>query len=229
MITDIDCFPALKNFRFEFIAMDDKNPSMMVVRKHWRKEGEMCSSLPGLLNIRDVDIDILKRYGIWDKVSPGVQKEIENLTLEQKQAVHNLLEKARAGRKKKYLNVPRELTCTKCQGKVIIPPGILVKKVEKIAAEKGILYTLEDYLKTFECTTCRPVKRGRKANPAHANLPKELVCTCGHKVKTNATLLIQAAARKKITTEELIKGYVCQKCNPTKGLHLKGKGRKKNV
>jgi len=222
MITETDCFPALGR-KFEFVAME--NPRQLRVRQHWCMNGEHCCRL-GLLNVTSVEIEILKRYGIWSQLSPEVQKELENMTVEERKAVHNLMDKARAGRRQKYPNVPRELECITCHTKVAIPPCVLVKRVEKIAKVKGITYTLADYVKTFQCQTCHPTK-GRRANPDNANLPKELVCKCGAKVKTSSTALRMAAERKKITIQEYVAGYKCQKCCPTKGRHFRGKKGKK--
>jgi len=220
MVSEINCFPALHS-KFEFVEMDKTNPEMMVARKHWRFNGENCSSL-GLLKVRDVEIDILKRYDIWNSISIEIQKEIENMTVEEKKAVSNL--KARGSRKEKYKNVPRFICCVTCQAKIPIAPGTLVKKVEKIAKEKGILYTIEDFLKTYQCTKCNPGKKGRQANPEFASLPKMMTCRCGEKVSTNPYQLKKKAEKNNTTILKLIEEFVCQKCNP-KHLGRKNTGK----
>ena len=212
-----ELFPALDS-KFEFIAME--NPSLMRVRKHWQDQGFNNFSKVGLLDVNNVDVDILKRHGIWNKLTPEVQKQVENLTVAEKEAVHSLLEKARAGRKVKYPNVPKELVCTKCGGKIGIQPSILAKRVENLAKTKGVGYTVEDYVKTYECQTCHPTK-GRRANPEFAKFPKELQCKCGNKVHTSAQAIIKAAVCNKVTTDEYIANYRCQVCNPTRGRHLR--------
>ena len=60
-------------------------------------------------------------------------------------------------------------------------------------------------------------KRGRRADPKYAHLPKELVCACGNKVATSPSQIVQRAKQKKVTPEEIVKNYQCQTCNPTKG------------
>lgn len=216
MITsEADCFPALSQ-KFEFVSLE--KPDVMIVRKHWNENGLHCSQL-GLLRVHSVDIEVLKRYDIWPKLSTETQKSIENMTMAEKEAVNNLLEKARAGRKQKYPNVPRELECITCHKKVSIPPSVLVARVEKIAKTKGSTYIMDDYIKVFQCTKCVPVARGRKANPLYAHLPKELVCKCGKRVSTNSTALAKAAGKKKITIEKYIESYRCQSCFPTRGKH----------
>jgi len=213
MITDEELFPAL-NSKFEFIAMD-KNPKLMVVRKHWHENGEM-SSCRGLLRVQDIDIDILKRHKLWDNLSEEVRKEIENLSVEEKEVVNNRLEKARGARKNKYANVPRELVCITCGNKSAIPPGALVKRVEKIAEKKGILFTIDDFLKVYQCQECHPTK-GRPRGSGVVQAPTELVCKCGAKISVSPSILNKRIEKLGITLEKYVKGYQCQKCHPTKG------------
>jgi hypothetical protein len=135
------------------------------------------------------------------------------MTVEEKQAVHNLLAKARAGRKQKYVGVPREMVCIKCGKKLAIQPGTLVKKVEKIAQTKGITYTIEDFLKTWECQSCKPSK-GRKSTGKCK--PVILKCKCGNEITYPANILLKRAEKKGITVEKLIASFVCQTCSPGK-------------
>jgi hypothetical protein len=134
--------------------------------------------------------------------------------------------KMRRGRRKKYENVPKELTCVQCKCTIEITPSVLAKKVEKLdikakeAGKPGIL--LVDYISDFHCKRCRPPVKGRKANPALAHLPTELVCGCGNKISVTPSYIVQRAKIKNITPEELVKNYKCQVCNPTKG-----KGKRK--
>jgi hypothetical protein len=184
---------------------------------NWKCYGEKVTNIP---------IEDLKKIEVWDKLSSDIRKFMENGEVAYQEEVKGRMGKARGARKKKYANVPRELICTKCQEKVNVAPGILVARVEKIAKEKAILFTIEDYQKVFQCQRCNCTK-GRKANPANANLPKELVCSCGAKVKTNSTALNKVAALRKITIEEYVKNFRCQLCNPTRGKHLRSKRTKK--
>jgi len=48
-------------------------------------------------------------------------------------------------------------------------------------------------------------------------LPEFLECKCGAKVKANYSYLQKKADAKKVPMDDLIKGYQCQTCNPTKG------------
>ena len=60
-------------------------------------------------------------------------------------------------------------------------------------------------------------KRGRRPRSEYANLPYQLVCSCGKTVRTQPSQIVERAAKKNISPEEFIKQYRCQKCKPTKG------------
>lgn len=225
MDMDLSNYFTYNKEQFEFIAMHD--PYYMKVRKYFKRGDEHCLQL-GLLDVHKIELDVLKRYDVWPKLSVNVQKELEGMTAGQRAAVHGLMAKARAGRRNKYPNVPKELVCTTCQCKVNTAPSVLVARVEKLKKIHGPIYSIDDYIKAFQCQKCHPTK-GRQANPVTSNLPKEMVCKCGHKVKTNPSTLVKAAAKKNITPEEFVKRYRCQSCEPTRGRHLCGKKRKKLV
>ena len=124
-----------------------------------------------LVDISDFDVSDLTLMGIWENLSDDIKNGITNKEKFDKEQIGQHMEKMRAGRRKKYENVPRIIECVSCHTKQKIAPGLLIKKTEKIAQEKQILFTVEDYLKTYECTECKPVFRGRKPNPLFTNLP----------------------------------------------------------
>ena len=163
------------------------------------------------LNVREVEIEVLKTLKIWKKLSEEIQEGVEKRNFEIKNAVSIRMAKARQGRRQKYPHIPREMVCIKCTSVVKIVPSALAKKIE----EKGML--LDDYIKDFHCQKCRPSPRGRKKNPEYEGLPTELICKCGKIVKTSPYQLVEKAEKNKITVEKLIKNFACQKCNPTRG------------
>jgi len=179
----------------------------------------------GGLPIEKVDIETLKKIGVWEKLSPECQKKLESDQAAAKEseisAAHDLMEKARAARKQKYINVPRELVCTKCGNKISIAPGILVNRVDKIAKKKQIIFTVDDYIKQYLCQTCNPTK-GKSANPETVGLPKELICTQCKSVKSCLpSSILQRAKNKNMTPKQFLDTYVCQTCNPTRGRRKK--------
>jgi len=177
-----------------------------------------CDSWSGRgvsVHARKVGKDNLQFLKLWDSIPEDEQKKIEAVQEEIVTDVANKMAKARAARKKKYENIPRVLVCTKCKSKINIVPSIIVKKLEKLNL------TIEKYTEGFICTVCRPVKRGRKANPKNA--PQDLVCKCGKKITYPLNYIKKVAEKKGKTVEEIIKGYKCQVCSPTKGRNKKEK------
>lgn len=176
---------------------------------------EQCYSC----NVNEIPVDELKRINIWDKIDNKLQKELEENNQQAKIEVVNKMEYIRSHRRNKYENIPKEITCTKCNASMTIQPSILVKRAENISKKKGIIFTVDDYIKDYQCQKCRPTK-GRRTNP---NLPAkiELVCKCGYKVIYPHSIVKKQAEKKNLTIEKYVAGYQCQKCNPTKGRHKK--------
>ena len=63
----------------------------------------------------------------------------------------------------------------------------------------------------------RMAKARGKRKKKYTDLPEMLTCKCGAQVKANYSYLQKKADAKKIPLMDLVKGYQCQKCNPTKG------------
>lgn len=109
------------------------------------------------ISVTEVDPDTLKTLNIWDNLSKEIKQKVTETIMSDKKDVSELMSKARASRKQKYPNVPRELTCISCGAVVKIPPGVTAKKVEKL----GIL--LVDFVSGFRCQSCFSTK-GRRSN-----------------------------------------------------------------
>lgn len=200
--------------KLRFVKMHDTRTLMA-----WRilpTIGSDHQAYLGGLDITSVNVDTLKFLGVWENLSPELQKEVESIVHQEKEQVNGLMEKARAARRKRYVNVPKELVC-KCGARISIPPGTLVDRVEKMKESKGVTYSIDDYVKQWQCQKCNPTK-GRKANPEIAGLPKELTCTKCKVVKPCLPSSIsQRSKQKNLTPKQFLDTYVCQKCNPTKG------------
>jgi len=199
-----------------------KPDKLMVWKNFDRQNGENIANCGGM-DVRDIPIDTLKFLKVWGELSPELKKELESIIHQEKAATKELMQKARSARKKRYANVPREIVCIKCGAKQAVVPSVLVKKVEKIAQDRKILFNIDDYIKSYQCQKCKPVKRGRQPNPEFKNLPTELVCACGFKTTLNPYQLKAKAEKMGITIGEAIKNYKCQKCRPSR------KGRKKVI
>ena len=171
------------------------------------------SHFPRRLKLSDVTIDTLKEIEVWDKLSNKVKSELEQYEKDEKNHLHTHMDKLRQKRKQKYEGVPRELVCCKCGKKQKMAPAIIVQRADKEVR------SIENWVKEWQCNTCKPSKRGRQPDPAYANLPKELVCKCGNKVNTSPYAIVARAKKLGITPEEVVKGYKCQTCCATKGRH----------
>ena len=66
------------------------------------------------------------------------------------------------------------------------------------------------------------IRKKRKSRINKDAFPEFLQCSCGREVKCNPHYMQKKADKLKVPVDDLIKGYQCQKCNPTKG-----KGKKK--
>lgn len=147
------------------------------------------------------------------------------------------------GRKANPKNAPTDLVC-KCGKKVTYPLNMLVKR----AKDKNT--TVEELINGYLCTSCNPVKRGRKkgtkmpkkvkepgqeqeakkrgrkATKDFSMYPENLTCKCKATVKANYYYLEKKAADKNVTIMDLVNGYRCQKCESSKG-RKKGQKMKK--
>jgi hypothetical protein len=208
MFPDLTSFVALNGRKFQMVDMS--SPTLIRCWEILKSEyGEYKYALGGL-DVRDVGADTLKRLEIFDKLTPEIQKEIIEGFTTKTQAVHELMEKARSGRKVKYPNVPKELECTVCRCKVVIQPSVLVKRVDGIIKKKGITYTMDDYVKSFKCRKC-------KRDSIIPNLPTELKCSCGKVVSVVASILSKRIVRLGITLEEYVRDFRCQDCFSSRG------------
>lgn len=166
----------------------------------------------------------LKEVEVWNQLNQKMQDELTSYESNHTQNLQQRMNHARGKRRERFVGVPREAVCCKCGKKQPLSPANIIKRADKAGR------SIENWIKEFQCQNCNGTK-GRKANPKYAHLPKELVCACGNKVKTNSTAIISAAERRKITPEEYVKQYKCQVCCPSKGRHKriskKGKGKNK--
>lgn len=217
MHDEADYFTALKGRQFRFVKLHSDGV-LLVWEKIKDNTGWDTERLGGL-NIRQVGVDTLKSLGVWDKLSPDIQKQIIDQGVLRQVAIDEKMANARAGRRKKYVGIPKEIECTRCHKKITISPSIIMGRVEKIAKAKSIIFTAEDYIRDFNCQSCRPSRRGKQVNPEFASLPKVMICGCGKKVNVNPYQLKKKAEKNKTTMQELIKKFKCQGCEKTKGRH----------
>lgn len=181
-----------------------------------------CFLRERILDIHEVGVEGAKTLGMWDNLSPELQKELEEGRIitkkserqerndrQDKQDEHR--EKMRAGReeaKKAYAHYPQELVC-KCGHKTKINSSQLFKYIEK----KGI--TLEAYQEKYLCRNCNPIKRGRVSTGK--SIPVTLKCSCGKEVTYPKSIVIKQAEKKGKTMEDYVSGWKCQCCENTKG------------
>ena len=220
--------------RIDMVIKDKDGQEMSVVRfikpnklLVWRDMTDALSDNKEICcgcDVKNISMDELKRIDVWDKLDKSLREEIEAIKEETVSEIEDRMAKARASRKSKYANVPKELICTKCNAKIVTSPAILVARVDNICKKKGILFTVEDYVKDFQCQKCRPTRgRGGRGRSGDAEKTKfiELKCKCGYTTKYPSSYMVKRAEEHNTTIEKLIKEFACQKCKPTKGRHKK--------
>ncbi len=211
---DLTEFTSLNGRKFFFVKMH--GPNYLHV---WEDVGgdrfHDHRMLQRTIPVQQVEVGVLKKLNVWDGLSDKLKSEVGKITDKDQGCIDTLMEKARAARKIVHANMPKEIVCIQCGKKLNIAPCILLKRVEKIVADKGLsTYTVADYVKEYKCQRCHPTK-GRKANPDNANLPKTMTCACGKTVATNPYQLKAKAEKLGTTILELIKNFKCQTCSPT--------------
>jgi len=174
----------------------------------WTKTDRKDYDCSGV-NVRDVDVDTLKTLRVWNNLSETMQEEIKVEKELKTNGTQESITDVKKGRRKKYPDIPKEITCISCKNVIQIPPSVTAKKLEKMDS------TIEKYVEVYECSKCNPPKRGRQKDPNNA--PQEMVCKCGNKVTYLMNHIKKVAEKKGKSVEEFINGYECKKCNPPLG------------
>ena len=215
MFNKDDYFDALNNRKFRFVRMIDigELKGTLLVWEFNKNEYGMLMETCCNLSPQDVSEEVLKEIGVWDKLEEKVKQEIIAGITTQTKAVHERMEEARKGKRKRYPDVPKELVCCKCGKRRKIQPSATSAKVEELVAS-GVVISISEYVKKFVCATCNPKRRGKKANPEFAGLPKKMTCKCGKSVPANFMQLKKKAEKMGITLQKLMEGFKCQVCEP---------------
>lgn len=213
---DLTEFTSLNGRKFFFVKMHGPN-SLHVWEDVGGDRFHDHRMLQRTIPVQQVEVEVLKKLNVWDGLSDKLKSEVGKITDKDQGCIDTLMEKARAARKIVHANMPKEIVCIQCGKKLNIAPCILLKRVEKIVADKGLsTYTVADYVKEYRCQRCHSTK-GRKANPEYANLPRELKCSkCGVVKPCAPSSIAQRAKSKGISPEEFLKGYVCSNCGGPK-------------
>jgi hypothetical protein len=174
-----------------------------------------------IVNYRKLDVckfepAELKEVGIWKKLSKEIRDEVENRIQVEAAQVEERMEKARAGRRKKYDGVPREAKCTECGKVQAIPPAEILKRAERMSLSP------EAYVKQFKCQKCNPTK-GRRPTKDYSGVPDHLECKCGKVVKYHPSMIVKQAEAKGMDVKKYVESYQCQKCCPSKRKRKKKK------
>ena len=220
LVTDYQSFKDHSDKTLYFVRHSNKTGKILCWEggELFGNHEEHCRVIPA----NSVPIDQLKALEIWDSFSPKMQKELVNSESVEREKVHEKMANARRGRRNKYPDIPRELTCTTCSVVIVTPPSVLAKRIEKSGK------TIEEFVKAFQCQQCNPTK-GRKADPKYAHLPKEMELTCkscSFKKMIPRSQAITRAKSKGMEVDKWLKSYQCQTCNPTKGRKKGSKNKK---
>ena len=195
---------------YRFIRMDGNT---LRVNHRINKLGEIHEFFYDM-DVLKVDTSTLKSLGAWDNLSQDVKDKLVRVDEGDIEEAANRMEHARKYKRNKYPGVAHSVTCSNCGESKEMSPGLIVKGAEKIAKEKNIIYTAEDFCRDFKCSRCFPKRRGRAAS---TNLPPkvELKCKCGKSIIYPASVVAKTASKKGLTVEKYVTGYACRKCKPS--------------
>jgi hypothetical protein len=136
-----------------------------------------------------------------NKSQVAKQLETLNVSIEtyQKEFKCSVCKPRRRGRQPNPVlsTIPKEMVCTKCKAVVKTVPAQTKIRYEKMGL------TLEQFIKQFVCQKCNPTKgrgKGRKPNPAYADIPKHLTCNNS----LDSTVAKQLVELKRVKSRENI-------------------------
>lgn len=211
---DLDCFKTIDGTSHYFVRFHKRKILCWTETSNSiRGTYDYKSEFMDVTNLNKEDLMLLK---IWDSLSKKLQAEIVKRDEVEKIAIQEKMANMRKGIRKKYPNIPREITCINCHAVIKTVPRVVAKKIEKLDL------TIEKYTENYKCAKCNPTVNKRKKDPANAST--EMVCKCGQEISYPLNVIKRNAKKKKLSVEDFIKGYKCQKCNPTIG---RKKGYKK--
>ena len=213
---DLIEFSSLNGRKFFFVKMH--GPNYLHV---WEDVGgdrfHDHRMLQRAIPVQQVEVGVLKKLNVWDGLTEKVKSEVGKITEKDQGCIEALESNARAARRCIGATMPKIIVCIQCGKKLNIAACTLLKRIEKISADKGVEYTVEDYVAEYKCQKCSPSTRGRKSNPEYVNLPRKLVCNKCKVAKPCApSYLVQRAKAKNITVKELVDGYLCSNCGGPK-------------
>ena len=173
-----------------------------------------------LLPIAKIPADVLKDLPVWDTFSKEVQEDLSKraatLELIEQQEVVDRMNHARRHRKgnPEYAGIPRELVCTKCECRENatvqkVPPAMVIKYAKRDGK------TVEEYVKTWECSKCSPRRRGKAPSAKWAKFPRELICQkCSHIQKQHPSMTEKQIVASGKKFQDFIENWLCMKCRP---------------
>ena len=179
-----------------------------------RNDHEYFARVINLIH-HEISADELKKAGVWDMLSKAKQDEIGEAIVTVKEMIKEKMAEMRGKRNHKYSSLPKEIVCS-CGEKIKPNYSILQKKADLL------MIPLVDMIKGIKCRTCSPVKRGRISKDGVIT-KIGLTCKCGFSITYPSNIIKKMTDKKGISVDELVKGYICQTCRPTRGLGLKGK------
>ena len=202
---------------YEFVDFWPKSKSI----RAWHKKYESGTHTDRLqlLPLSEIAVSTLKELPVWGALTKEEQDKLINGTAAMEQIEQDMINKLnkvsnKGKRKLKYVGIPRELVCCKCScpenaTRIKIQPALVIKNAEK----KGL--SIEEYCKTWACSTCEPRKRGKACDPKYANIPRIITChKCQHTEKIAPSVLIKNAEKKGLSIEEYGKIWACSSCEP---------------
>jgi hypothetical protein len=164
-------------------------------------------------------IDDLKAMGVWDILRDEQKKTVEMSLVQAAQNASDTMEHARRHRtpNSEYVGIPRKFVCKDCGNIRNLPPALVISR----SKSKGI--TVEEFEKSWICSKCKPVKKGRVANPKYAKYPRVMKCNhpnCKVEYPQQPCMTDKLMTDKGLTLEAYCSSWLCKEHRPKKVHHF---------
>jgi len=210
MLADYPVIDTRDGDELRFVRASDEGEKLLC----WKDLGNVAGTWSQkcmVVRVSKIKPSSLKEVGVWDKLTPERQVELENFHPEAPVTPQG--DAPRKRQRHDYTGVPDQLTC-KC--------GHVQKyskyQILKNAEAKGL--SVDEYVNSYQCQKCNPTKGRRRKEPLPkidgVEDPTKVTCTiCKEQKGTTVEQMQSLSDRLDMPLPEVYAKYVCRKCNKT--------------